>query len=109
MIRELYDIERDATERGLDVPGRKALRTERAPPILESIEKWVKKTSGATLPKSEPGRALTYLSNQWSVLQRFLEGGALDLDINAGERALRPIAVCRRSSPPVTRDRGRRP
>lgn len=97
MIRELYDIERDATERGLDAPGRKALRAERAPPILESLEKWVKKTSGATLPKSELGRALTYLSNQWSVLQRFVEDGALDLDNNACERALRPVAVGRKN------------
>lgn len=97
LIRDLYAIEHDATERGLDAEGRKALRADRAPPILADLVKWMKSMGPSVLPKSDLGKAITYATNQWTALTRFLEDGALELDNNACERALRPIAVGRKN------------
>jgi transposase len=96
-IGELYAIDRDAKERGLDAAGRHALRADRAPPILDSLKTSIEEIRPQTLPKSELGGALTYALNQWTPLQRVFEDGALELDNNACERALRPVAVGRKS------------
>jgi hypothetical protein len=40
---------------------------------------------------------VTYLTNQWVALTRFLEAGALELDNTAAERALRLVAVGRKT------------
>lgn len=94
-IRDLYEIEHDATRDQLDFTGRQRLREARAPAILEKFHGWMIETQPGVLPKSELGGALTYTLNQWRALTRFLEDGALELDNNACERALRPIAVGR--------------
>lgn len=96
-IRDLYDIEREAKDHGLDAAGRQALRAERAPRILDTLHSWMKEMRGQTLPKSDLGAAFTYALNQWTALQRYLEDGALEIDNNGCERALRSIAVGRKN------------
>lgn len=46
-------------------------------------------------PKSPLGKALTYLKNQWETLLVFLEDPDVELDTNALERAIRPVAIGR--------------
>jgi hypothetical protein len=49
------------------------------------------------LPQSPLGKALTYASNQWEALNRYVEDGRLSIDNNAAERALRKVAVGRKN------------
>ncbi len=49
------------------------------------------------LPKSRIGKALTYLNNQRETLRVFYGDGRIDIDNNACERAMRPVAMGRRN------------
>lgn len=94
---KLYEVEREATDRGLDAARRQALRRERSVPILNELGAWVAATQPAAPPKSPLGAGLTYLINQWEALQRFVEDGRLEIDNNGCERALRTVAVGRKN------------
>ena len=43
------------------------------------------------------GKALTYLANHWDGLCLFLDDGRVEMDNNAAERALRPVALGRKN------------
>lgn len=47
------------------------------------------------LPKSPIGKAIRYALGQWAELTRFVDDGAIPIDNNATERALRTVAVGR--------------
>jgi hypothetical protein len=53
--------------------------------------------TGTVLPKSPIGEAITYASNQWETLKRFLDDGRLGLDNNVSEPSLRAVAVGRKN------------
>ena len=52
---------------------------------------------GPVLPKSPMGQAITYALNQWDALKVYTTNGALNIDNNAAENALRRIAVGRKA------------
>lgn len=95
MIRRLYEIERDAKE--LTESERKALRQDRARPILDELHAWlgVKKTD--VLPRGPLGEAVAYALSNWIALTRYVEDGVLAIDNNIAERTLRTIAVGRKN------------
>lgn len=95
IIAKLYRVEEEAKERGLDAAGRLALRQEKSAPLMAELGQWIAAVHPTVTPKSPLGKALTYSINQWRALGRFLEDGALELDNNGVERALRAIAVGR--------------
>jgi hypothetical protein len=107
-IRELFLIEREASEAGLDADQRRALRQEHALPRLKKLRAWIDLTQTQVLPKSPMGRALHYCINQWEALERYVEDGRLSIDNNAAERALRAVAVGRKNWVIVGSDRGGR-
>lgn len=92
-IQDLFMVEREAADKPPE--DRLALRVEKSQPILNDLQAWIADTWPATLPKSPLGKALTYVVNQWTPLNRFLEDGRLPIHNNACERALRKIAVGR--------------
>jgi hypothetical protein len=96
-IGKLFEVEREAKDRGLDAVGVLALRLEKSKPILQALGQWIQETWPQAPPKSPLGEALRYSANQWAALQRFLEDGRLELDNNGCERALRAIAVGRKN------------
>jgi transposase len=49
------------------------------------------------LPKSPLGEAVHYARAQWTALTRYLEDGALAIDNNASERALRRVGTGRKN------------
>src|SRR5262249_34560450 len=49
------------------------------------------------LPKSPLGDAVRYLTNQWVVLQRFVDDGQLAIDNNRAENQLRVVALGRKN------------
>jgi transposase len=92
-ITDLFMVEREAAEMSPD--DRLALRGRLSTPVLKDLAEWIAQTSRATPPKSPLGKALTYATNQWAPLTRFLEDGRLEIHNNACERALRRIALGR--------------
>jgi transposase len=97
LIRELYQVEREAKTAGLDAAGRKELRSKYSVPILARIDAWLSVAETKVLPKSTMAAAIGYARRQWKALQTFLEDGRLELDNNAAERALRAVAVGRKN------------
>ena len=94
-IKRLYDVEREAAS--LNSDERRALRQEKAKPILDQFKAWLEKELPSVLPKGPMGMAIQYTLNQWEALNRYLEDGDLAIDNNAAERALRPIALGRKN------------
>lgn len=96
-IRKLFDVEREAKERGLSFADRLALRLEKSRPVLDDIGEWVERMIAQETPKSPLAKALGYTKNQWAALTRLLEDGALEIENNAAERGLRGIACGRKN------------
>ncbi len=49
------------------------------------------------LPKSPIGAAIGYARSNWVALNRYTEAGFLEIDNNASERAVKPVAIGRRN------------
>jgi transposase len=100
-IRLLYDVEDLAKQKQLESPARAALRRELALPRLAQFKAWLETQQlcegGGVLPKSPMGQAITYALNQWDALCVYVSDGDLAIDNNAGENALRRIAVGRKN------------
>ena len=94
-IRLVYDVEREAREKGLRGEARLALRQEKSKPILNDIEQYLLKQRPEVLPKSPIGKAISYALSNWAALERPWEDGDLEIDNNGAERSLRPIAIGR--------------
>jgi transposase len=95
MIRMLYDVEREAQH--LDAAARGALRQEKSVPILERIRTWLEEQKSQVLPRSPMGEAIRYCLGNWRAFTRYTEDGALAIDNNAAENALRPIVLGRKN------------
>jgi transposase len=91
LIHRLYQVEAEARE--LDEVRRLALRQERSRPLLDQLRAYLDDVRLVALPQSPAGKAVRYTLNQWIALTRFCDDGALAIDNNATERALRGIAV----------------
>jgi transposase len=92
-IRQLYAIEASIKEHPPDQ--KQQLRQERALPLLEQIRTWLEASLRSLLPKSPTAGAIGYALSNWQALTRYAEAGILDIDNNACERTIRPIAVGR--------------
>ena len=104
MIRELYAVEKPAKE--FDDAARCAHRQTYARPLLETMKAWLDAQAIQVLPKSPLGEAIRYALNQWAALTRYTDDGALAIDNNAAERALRAVVVGRRNWLFAGSDRG---
>jgi len=99
LIRDLYQIERDAKEQEPKVTAEQlaALRQEHAPPIMDAL-KAIFETWRDTEPPSSPlVTAARYALNQWDALQHYLQDGRLAIDNNNVEAAIRRPAMGRRN------------
>jgi hypothetical protein len=92
--RQLYDVE----ERGktLDAAARRELRQRDAVPIWGRMQRWLESdATSRVLPKSDIGKALGYLRNQWSALTVYLTDGRIPIDNDQSEQTIRPLTVGR--------------
>jgi len=92
LIGELYAIEARA---GQDLTERRRLRQSESRDVLARIQQWVFEVR--PLPGSALYEAITYMTNRWSRLTRFLDDPRLPLDNNPAERALRGPVVGRKN------------
>ncbi len=96
-IGELYAVEKEALEIGLEAVGRGKLHAERSVALLRQLRGLVEEASGNALPKSLLGRACQYALNLWSRLEVILSDGRIAVDNNWVENGMCPIAPGRKN------------
>jgi transposase len=94
-IGQLYAIEREI--RGRPPEERKQVRQARARPVLDALQVWLAANYSKLSRKSDTAKAIQYALGRWTALTRYCEDGALEIDNNAAERALRAIALGRKN------------
>jgi transposase len=94
-IGELYAIE--AGIRGRPPEERLRVRQEKAQPLLDSHEAWLRAKLQTLSRKSETAKAINYSLNQWEALKLYCSDGTVEIDNNVAENALRCVAVGRRN------------
>jgi transposase len=94
-IAELYAIE--AKARAGPIAERLALRQDEAAPLLHALYDYLSAERLKTAPGSGLARAIDYSLKRWAALQRYLADGALPIDNNVVENAIRPIALGRKN------------
>jgi transposase len=92
-IGELYAIE--AEIRGKPPDERWRVRQERTRPLMDDFELWLRSTLSMVSQKGDTAKAINYSLNQWQALTLFIDDGAVEIDNNAAERALRAVAMGR--------------
>lgn len=97
LIAKLYAIEKEARETGLDFESRQQLREEKSRAVFAQLKEAIIGLRAATLPQSLQGKACQYAMGVWEKLTLFLEEGALEIDNNACENAIRPVALGRKN------------
>jgi transposase len=96
-INELFAIDAQARQEGLNPMDRHVLRLEKAKPLLEQIKEAIQAARGSALPKSALAKACDYTLTLWTRLRRFLEYPELELSNNLAENAMRPVALGRKN------------
>lgn len=95
-IQALYRIEKAI--RGNAPEARKAARLERAKPLIDQMETWLRENRARVSAKSPIGETLSYIAKYWEGLTVFLGDGRVELDSNSVERTIRPIALNRKNA-----------
>ena len=94
-IAALYRTEKDI--RGESPEARLTARQERSKPVIDEFEAWLTAQRARVSAKSPLGEALKYIAKYWNGLNLFLTDGRIELDSNAVERTIRPIALNRKN------------
>ncbi|WP_430691609.1 IS66 family transposase [Mesorhizobium vachelliae] len=94
-IDALFDIEREIN--GLSPAQRHAVRQERSVPLVTELERWMIETRDKLSRGHDLTKAFNYMLRRWPSFTRFLADGRICLSNNAAERALRGIALGRKS------------
>lgn len=91
----MYAIE--AEIRGRPPDQRRAVRQARAAPVLGTLHAWLESILQQVSRKSGLAEAVRYALGRWRALTRYCDDGRLEIDNNAAERALRPVALGRKN------------
>ena len=92
-IAHLYRIERRLRMQDAGTPLCEAVRAAECAPILRRIKKALFLLKPRYLPKSDLGKAVNYTLGQWTDLEVFLYNGAIEIDNNLVENAIRPTKL----------------
>ena len=95
LIKKLYRLERLMSDKDHDE--KKRQRESDAKPLLKEFKLWLDQSVLQVPPKSAIGVAIGYTLKQWDKLNRYLEDGALDIDNNRAERAIKPFVIGRKN------------
>jgi len=103
-IDALFEIERAIN--GRSVQERCAVRQELSAPLVGELEAWMREEQQKLSRGSDLAKAFAYMLKRWPAFTRFLDDGRICLSNNAAERALRGIALGRKSWLFAGSDRG---
>jgi transposase len=103
-IDALFAIER--TINGQSAVRRRQVRQELSAPLAADLERWFREERPKLSRGNDLAKAMDYVLKRWSAFTRFLDDGRICLSNNAAERALRGIALGRKSWLFAGSDRG---
>lgn len=105
-IDAIFDIEREIN--GLDAAARLEARQCLSRPLVDSLHEWMLAERGRMSKHNPVAKAINYMfaKDRWAAFNRFLDDGRICLTNNAAERALRGVALGRRSWLFVGSERG---
>lgn len=103
-IDALFEIERAIT--GKQATERLAERQELSAPLVADLETWMRAERAKLSRHNDVAKAIDYMLNRWPAFTRFLTDGRICLSNNAAERALRTLALGRKSWLFAGSDRG---
>ena len=103
-IDALFDIERGIN--GHSAEQRCAARQALSAPLVADLEVWMREQRARLSRTNDLARAMDYMLKRWVAFTRFLNDGRICLSNNAAERALRGIALGRKSWLFAGSDRG---
>ena len=96
-IDELFAVDAEARDAGMDHAARHVLRGEKSRPLLEAMKKEMEAAKVAVLPAGALGKAVNYTLALWDKLTKFLEHPELELSNNTAENSMRPVVVGRKN------------
>jgi len=105
-IDALFEIERSIN--GQRAEQRLAVRQQLSAPLVADLESWMREQRAKLSPGNDVAKAMGYMIKRWPAFTRFLDDGRICLSNNAAERALRGIALGRKSWLFAGSDRGGR-
>ena len=103
-IDALFDIEHAIN--GQSAQQRRAVRQELGAPLVADLERWLREQRPKLSRGNDLAKAMDYMLKRWLAFTRFLDDGRICLSNNAAERALRGIALGRKSWLFAGSDRG---
>ena len=103
-IGALYEVE--ARIRSAPPDERISIRQAAARPQVEALRQWLERERARLPGKSAMARAIRYALARWPALCRYLDDGTIEIDNNAAERAIRPVALGRKNWLLAGSDRG---
>jgi hypothetical protein len=103
-IDALFMIERSIN--GKSAADRQAARQERSKPLIEELQAHMREQRAKLSRGHDLAKAIDYILKRWAAFTLFLDDGRVCLSNNAAERALRGIALGRRSWMFCGSDRG---
>ena len=103
-IDRIFDIERGINGKTADE--RLAVRQELTTPLVNDLEHWLREKRAMLARHTPVAVAIGYMLKDWTAFTRFLADGRICLTNNAAERALRGIALGRKSWLFAGSDRG---
>ena len=103
-IDAIFELERSIN--GLSRAERVAARRRDVAPLVDNLIAWMSHERAKLSPHNEVAKALNYMLRRIDVFTRFLDDGRICLSNNAAERALRGIALGRKSWLFAGSDRG---
>src|SRR3954452_17293399 len=103
-IDAIFDIEREIN--GQSAERRREVRQALSVPLVADLEHWLREERPKLSRHAESAKAIDYMLKRWPAFTRFLDDGRICLSNNAAERALRGIALGRKSWLFAGSDRG---
>lgn len=96
-IDAIFDLEREIN--GLGVAARLEARQRLVRPLVDELHDWMRAEQGTMSRHNPVAKAITYMfkTDRWEAFTRFLDDGRICLTNNAAERALRGVALGRKS------------
>jgi transposase len=103
-IDALFGIERSIN--GKSAAERRAVRQELSKPLVEELHAYMQEQRAKLSRSHDLAKAIDYILKRWAAFTLFLDDGRVCLSNNAAERALRGIALGRKSWMFCGSDRG---
>ncbi len=92
-IQDLYRVEAELREGGAGAQRREARRRAESAPMLAALKGTLEAQRPHHLPQSLTGKAVSYVLDRWDGLTMYVGNGAMEIDNNLVENAIRPSAI----------------